>query len=54
MTDQHPKNETIEISLCDHELLTFAMLAHEQDVTLNEWFIKAIRAHLEAEGLTNV
>jgi hypothetical protein len=53
MTDQHPENETIEIHLSDHELLTYAMLAHEQDITLNEWFMRAIRARLEAEGITD-
>ena len=44
MTD---KTETIELLLPEHTLLTYAMLAHEQDITLNEWFIKAIRAHLD-------
>lgn len=55
MIDQHPKNETIEISLSDHELITFALLAHEENITLNEWFMKAIRHHLaEVEGIIDV
>jgi len=52
MTDK-TETETIEIHLSEHELLTYAMLAHDEDITLNEWFVRAIRARLEAEGITD-
>ncbi len=53
MTDQHPENEIIELHLTEHELLTYAMLAHELDITLNEWFMRAVRARIEAESTSN-
>ena len=42
-----PKYETIELLVPEHQLLTFALLAHEEDITLNEWFMHAILSHLD-------
>ena len=47
------ETEVIELKVSEHELLTYAMLAHEQDITLNEWFMRAVRARLDAEGVTD-
>ena len=40
--------ETIELMLSETELLGYALLAHEQDITLNQWFLNAALAHIEA------
>ena len=39
MTDN--KTETIEIHLSNEELVTCALLAHEEDITLNQWMVNA-------------
>ncbi len=44
------KTEIIELLIPEHELLTFAMLAHESGITLNEWFMRALRARLEKDN----
>ncbi len=48
-----PKQEVIELVLPEHMLLSYAMLAHEQDITLNQWFLNAVVSHLN-EGDTDV
>ncbi len=40
------KTEVIELLLPEHLLLTYALLAHEQDITLNQWFVNAALAHV--------
>ena len=39
MADQ--QTEVIELTLTERELCSYALLAHEQDITLNQWFINA-------------
>ena len=48
---QGNKTEIIELLIPEHTLLSYALLAHEQDITLNAWFIKAVTTHLE--GVTD-
>lgn len=44
---QGDNTEIIELLVPEHQLLTFALLAHEQDITLNEWFMNAVMDHLD-------
>ena len=48
MSDSNTKDKTevIELVLPEHLLLTYALLAHDEDITLNQWFINAALAHL--------
>ncbi len=41
-----PKNEVIELVLTEHDLCTFALCAHDMDLTLNEWMLMAVRQHM--------
>ena len=46
MAESTTKMETIELIIPEHLLLTYAMLAHEQDITLNQWFLNAVMERL--------
>lgn len=47
-TSNTPSEEIIELHLTQDELCTYALLAHEEGITLNEWFIKATLAYCQA------
>ncbi len=51
-TSNDDKTEFIELVLPKHLLLNYALLAHEQDITLNQWFMKAVLSYIE--GLDDV
>jgi len=42
--------EIIELTLTERELVGYALLAHEQDITLNQWFINAAMAYIGELG----
>ena len=44
MSDQ---TEHIELEIDEHTLLSYAMLAHAEDITLNQWFTNAVRSYLD-------
>lgn len=44
-------NEAVELELSAHELLTFALLAHHKNMTLNEWMLEKLRRN--TEGMDN-
>jgi len=44
--------EEIEITLSQEELCTYALLAHEADMKLNDWFIMCVQKRLELEQET--
>jgi len=59
MADQ--QTEVIELTLTESELCSYALLAHEDNITLNQWFINAatqyvselteeMEAHDKADG----
>ena len=39
--------EEIEITLSQEELCTYALLAHEADMKLNDWFIMCVEKRLQ-------
>ena len=39
--------EVIELVLSEHQLLSYAMMAHEEDITLNQWFLNAILSYCD-------
>ena len=52
MSDSNTKSEryeTIELLMPEHQLLTFALLAHEEDITLNEYFTQAVMYYIQRE-----
>ena len=47
ITPANNRTETIEIDLPDHELLVLFKLAHEQDITFNDFVEQSLLKYLE-------
>ena len=42
-------HEVIELDLTQEQLCTFALLAHEADMKLNDWFLMVVRDRIQQE-----
>jgi predicted HicB family RNase H-like nuclease len=55
ITDFHDSDEemeTIQIDLPDKVLLQICLMAHEANMTLNDFIIQVLREHLERLGVS--
>jgi predicted HicB family RNase H-like nuclease len=50
MSNPTEPTEVIEIRISEADLVTYALLAHEQDITLNQWFINAVMQRIEGDS----